>query len=167
MVDKITPISSRERIDYLDVVRGIAIFGILIANIEWFSLYATGLSGRFHFKEVDSLVGFLQYMFIEGKFYSIFSLLFGWGLAIQINKFKNNDRNAAKFLRRRLYFMLLLGGIHMLFLWEGDIVFFYALVGFVIVALRRFSNKTLFITGRTFIVVANSFLLFKNGNSST
>lgn len=147
MAEKITPISNRERIDYLDVVRGIAILGILIANIEWFSLYAKGLQGRFHFQMLDPVVTFLQYMFIEGKFYSIFSLLFGWGIAIQLSKFANDDKNAARFIRRRLFFMLLLGGIHMLFIWEGDIVFFYALVGFVLIMLRRFSNKTLLITG--------------------
>ena len=147
MADKIAPVGNRQRIEYLDVVRGIAILGILIANIAWFSLYAIGLKGRFHFDAIDRIVVFLQYMFIEGKFYSIFSLLFGWGIAIQINKFGGNNAAASGFLLRRLFVLLVLGAIHMLFIWEGDIVFFYALVGFALVFLRRLSNKILVITG--------------------
>lgn len=82
------PISKQSRIEYLDMVRGIAIFGILIANLRWFSLYTPGVQGRFIFPEIDHTVRLLQYIFIEGKFYSIFSLLFGWGMAIQIRRSK-------------------------------------------------------------------------------
>jgi len=142
-----TPVSGRERIDYLDVVRGLAIFGILITNIAWFSFYSPDHQGRFLFGSADKIVRFLQYMFVEGKFYSIFSVLFGWGIAIQIKRFNKDDKGAAAFIRRRLYFMMLLGGIHLALIWEGDIVFFYALVGFVLLALRKLSNRTLLVTG--------------------
>jgi len=141
------PVSGRQRIDYLDVLRGIAIFGILITNIEWFSFYNPDHQGPFLFGSADRIVRVLQFMFVEGKFYSIFSMLFGWGIAIQIKRFKNDDKGAAAFIRRRLYFMMLLGGIHLTIVWEGDIVFFYALVGFVLLALRNLSNRTLLLTG--------------------
>jgi uncharacterized protein len=85
-------------------------------------------------------------MFIEGKFYSIFSLLFGWGIALQIKRGMAKGINAVPTIRRRLFFMLLLGAVHLL-IWPGDIVFFYALLGFLIIPLRKFSNKTLLITG--------------------
>jgi uncharacterized protein len=55
-------------------------------------------------------------MFIEGKFYSIFSLLFGWGIALQMSRYKVDDTATVKFIRRRLWFMLLLGGIHLIFI---------------------------------------------------
>lgn len=142
-----TPITGRERIDYLDVVRGVAIFGILITNIEWFSFYSPDNQGSFLFGSADRITRFLQYMFIEGKFYTIFSMLFGWGIAIQIKRFGHNDKAAANFIRRRLYFMMLLGGIHLLFIWEGDIVFFYGLVGLVLLTLRNLPNRTLLISG--------------------
>ncbi|WP_346858370.1 DUF418 domain-containing protein [uncultured Draconibacterium sp.] len=142
-----TPLSSRERIDYMDLLRGIAIFGILIANLRWFSLYSPQVSGRFTLGEIDGIVHLLQGVFIESKFYTIFSILFGWGIALQINRSKKDDASTARFLRRRLWFMMLLGGVHMFFIWEGDIVFLYGLVGFVLVAFRKYSNSTLLITG--------------------
>ncbi|WP_321373580.1 DUF418 domain-containing protein [uncultured Draconibacterium sp.] len=141
------PINKQNRIEYLDMVRGIAIFGILIANLRWFSLYTPGVPARFIFPEIDHTVRLLQYIFIEGKFYSIFSLLFGWGMAIQIERSRRDDASTAAFLKRRMWFMLLLGGIHMFVIWEGDIVFLYGLMGFILVSLRKYSNRTLLITG--------------------
>lgn len=146
------PVTGSQRIEYLDVVRGIAIFGILITNIAWFSFYSPGHQGPFHSGSIDGIVRILQYMFVEGKFYTIFSMLFGWGIALQIRRFADDDKGAAKFIRRRLYFMMLLGGIHLLFIWEGDIVFFYALVGFVLLAMRNISNRVLIITGTLLLI---------------
>ncbi|WP_297093757.1 DUF418 domain-containing protein [uncultured Draconibacterium sp.] len=141
------PISKQNRIEYLDLIRGISIFGILIVNLRWFSLYTPGFNGIFTFPEIDHVVRTLQYIFIEGKFYSMFSLLFGWGIAIQIERSRKDDASTAAFIRRRLWFMLLLGGIHLFFIWEGDIVFMYGLAGFILVALRNYSNRTLLTTG--------------------
>ena len=141
------PISKQNRIEYLDLIRGISIFGILIVNLRWFSLYTPGYNGVFTFPEIDHVVRTLQYIFIEGKFYSMFSLLFGWGVALQIERSRKDDASTAAFIRRRLWFMLLLGGIHLFFIWEGDIVFLYGLVGFILVALRNYSNRTLLVSG--------------------
>lgn len=145
--NEFAPVSKSNRIEYLDLIRGISIFGILIANLRWLSLYTPGGRGVFIFPEIDHIVRLLQYIFIEGKFYSIFSLLFGWGMAIQIQRSKKDDAPTAAFIRRRMWFMLLLGGIHMFIIWEGDIVFLYGLMGFILVSLRKYSNRTLLITG--------------------
>jgi len=153
MDNKLTPLSSRERIDYMDLLRGIAIFGILIANLRWFSLYSPQVSGMFTFEKIDRVVYLLQGVFIESKFYSIFSILFGWGIAIQIKRSKKDDASTASFLRRRMWFMMLLGGIHLFFIWEGDIVFLYGLVGFILIALRKYSNKTILITGISLLLL--------------
>lgn len=147
MEKRLTPVTSQERIEYMDLLRGIAIFGILVANLRWFSLYSPDVKGLFSFPETDPYIYLLQHVFIESKFYSIFSLLFGWGIAIQISRSKKDDASTAAFIRRRLWFMMLLGGIHLFFIWEGDIVFLYGLVGFILVALRKYSNRTVFITG--------------------
>lgn len=141
------PVKKSDRIEYMDMLRGIAVLGILIANLRWFSLYEPGEAGRFVFPEIDRWIWMLQKVFIEGKFYSIFSFLFGWGIALQLERSQRSERDTARFIRRRLSFMLLLGGIHLFLIWEGDIVFLYGIVGFVLVALRRFSNRTLAITG--------------------
>ncbi len=149
---EILPVYGANRIDYMDLLRGIAIFFILIANLRWFTLYTPGYDGYFVFPVLDHWVHQLQNIFIEGKFYSIFSILFGWGIALQIKKSKKDDESITRFLRRRLGVMLLLGGIHLFLIWEGDIVFLYGLVGFALVALRKYSNKTLLITGITLVL---------------
>ena len=83
---------------------------------------------------------FLHHMFIEGKFYSIFSLLFGWGIALQFKRAEANGINALPTIKRRLVFMLLLGAVHLL-IWPGDIVFFYALLGFILLPCENFPIK--------------------------
>lgn len=158
-----TPVSESNRIDYMDLIRGLAIFGILIVNLRWFSLYSPDVIGRFHFPVADGIVRMLQNVLIEGKFYSIFSLLFGWGIALQISRSTKDDKSTAHFIRRRLFFMLLLGGIHLFLIWEGDIVFLYGLVGFVLLSLRHFSNRTLFISG-AFLLLSPALLYFLKMN---
>ncbi len=94
---------------------------------------------------------FLHHWLIEGKFYSIFSLLFGWGIALQIKRATDNNNTAIPTIRRRLLFMLLLGFCHLL-IWSGDIVFFYGMLGFLLLPMRKFSNKTLLITSLMLIL---------------
>jgi len=82
---EIGPISLKERIDLVDVLRGLAVCGILIGNMQWFSGYGMvppALAGQVPL--VDQITHFLVHFFVEGKFYSIFSFLFGFGFALQI-----------------------------------------------------------------------------------
>src|SRR5262245_38614337 len=127
----LSPVQAREREIFMDVLRGFAILGIFIANLASFSFYEPGLpDGPYLLGKADHTMSFLHHMFIEGKFYSIFSLLFGWGIALQFKRAAVNDINALPTVKRRLFFMLLLGAMHLL-IWTGDIVFFYALLGFI------------------------------------
>ncbi len=149
----LTPVQNQEREIFMDVLRGFAILGIFIANLgTGFSWYnpAENRTGPFLLPEWDHKMSFLHHMLIEGKFYSIFSLLFGWGIALQVKKGMGSSNTIAT-IKRRLLFMLLLGFIHLL-IWPGDIVFFYALLGFLLLPLRKFSNKTLLITGGLLIL---------------
>ncbi len=145
----LAPVQTSEREKFMDVLRGFAILGIFIANLgsgfSWYSENAHA-TGPMLLPALDHKMSFLHHMFIEGKFYSIFSLLFGWGIALQIKRGMTNGINAVPTIRRRLLFMLLLGFIHLM-VWPGDIVFFYALLGFLLIPLRKFSNRTLLITG--------------------
>ena len=150
----LAPVRSNEREIFMDILRGIAILGIFIANLgtgfSWYNEQAHA-TGAYLLPELDHKMGFLHHMFIEGKFYSIFSLLFGWGIALQFKRAEQKGINAAPTVRRRLFFMLLLGAFHLL-IWPGDIVFFYALLGFILLPLRKFSNKVLLITGGLLIL---------------
>ena len=145
---KLAPVQTTQREVFMDVLRGFAILGIFIANLNGFSWYngSAKATGPYLLPGADNTMSFLHQMFIEGKFYSIFSLLFGWGIALQFKRAEERGINALPTVRRRLFFMLLLGAVHLL-LWPGDIVFFYAILAFVLLPLRKLSNKTLLITG--------------------
>src|SRR6478609_8252020 len=149
----LTPVQTNEREIFMDVLRGFAILGIFIANLDSFAEFNEGahLTGPFILEGWDHKMSFLHHIFIEGKFYSIFSLLFGWGIALQIKRGIARGSDALPTIKRRLMFMLLLGFVHLL-IWTGDIVFFYALLGFLLLLFRKFSNKVLLVTGGLLIL---------------
>ena len=154
-MQSLSPVKAAEREIFMDVLRGFAILGIFIANLgSGFSWYreSAHLTGPMLLPELDHKMSFLHHMFIEGKFYSIFSLLFGWGIALQVKRGLAKGADAIPTIKRRLVFMLLLGAIHLM-IWPGDIVFFYALLGFLLLPFRKFSNKTLLITGASLILL--------------
>lgn len=153
------PVSSHERETFMDVLRGFAILGIFIANLASFTWYdaRNGLSGPLLVPGWDEKMQFLHHLLIEGKFYSIFSLLFGWGIALQFGRAEAKGVNALPLVRRRLLIMMGLGAVHLL-LWPGDIVFFYALLGFLLLPLRKLSDKALLVTGG--ILVLSPILLY-------
>ena len=129
----------------MDSLRGFAILGIFIANLASFSFYEPGPhTGRF-FTRFDDQMFFLHTMFIEGKFYSIFSFLFGWGIALQLARSKSTSISSVPFVKRRLLIMALLGLAHLILLWIGDIVLFYALLGFVLLMVRNWKDRPLLI----------------------
>lgn len=96
------PVQNRDREVFMDVLRGFAILGIFIANLgTGFSWYREDLrlTGPFLLPGLDHKMSFLHHMFIEGKFYSIFSLLFGWGIALQFKRAELKGINAAPTVR--------------------------------------------------------------------
>ncbi len=149
----LNPLRANEREIFMDVLRGFAILGIFIANLYSFSWYDASLpdNSPYLLPGPDHTMSFLHHMLIEGKFYSIFSLLFGWGIALQVKRGMAAGIDTLPTIRRRLLFMLLLGAVHLM-IWTGDIVFFYALLAFILLPLRKFSNKTLLITGAVLIL---------------
>ena len=159
-MQNLSPVQLNEREIFMDVLRGFAILGIFIANLgsgfSWYS-ESSHLTGPWLVPVLDHKVSFLHQMFIEGKFYSIFSSLFGWGIALQVKRGVAKGIDATPTIKRRLAFMLLLGAFHLL-IWPGDIVFFYALLGFLLLPFRKFSNKTLLIIG--VILILSPILLY-------
>mgnify|MGYP001009382156 CR=1 FL=1 len=145
----LAPVSSRDREVFMDVLRGFSILGIFIANLHslsWYNFTDPAATGSMLLPGTDRKVLFLHHMFIEGKFYSIFSFLFGWGMIMQLKGADAKGVHGKPIIRRRLFFMLLLGAMHLMF-WPGDIVFFYALLGFILLPLTRLHEKKMLITG--------------------
>ncbi len=138
----LAPVS--QRIELLDVIRGFALVGILFANIlSWSGLKFLPIDviesfGNF---EVDVKIYRLLKFFVDTKFYTIFSLLFGIGFALQISKNRDNP-DFPPLYARRLALLLLIGICHAL-IWSGDILMLYALMGFIMLGIRKVSQKAI------------------------
>ena len=138
------PIPLAERVEVIDVLRGLAIGGILIGNMQWFSGYGMAPTSIAAVSpEFDRVVSFVVHWLIEGKFYSIFSFLFGFGFALQIARAEERGDTRASLFKRRLFWLLVIGILHAYLLWAGDILTIYALVGFVLLLFRKKSDRSL------------------------
>lgn len=143
-----TPIRPNERADILDILRGFAVFGIFLSNSISFSRIAF-LSFETLEKMptfvIDIPLMFLDIVLVDGKFYSLFSLLFGIGFAIILVRNEQRGTNPLKVFYRRLMILMGMGLAHLLLLWEGDILFLYALVGLLLPLFRKCQDRTLLI----------------------
>jgi uncharacterized protein len=138
----IEPIAESERIDAMDILRGLAIVGILLMNIEWFSRSMVTLSTfDASLTGLDHATGWLIRCFVEGKFYKLFALLFGMGFAVMLIRAREAGRPFGAWFSRRMAVLFVIGVLHMVFLWGGDILHDYAFAGFLllgwIVLLKR------------------------------
>lgn len=142
--NQLNPISSLERIEILDVLRGLAVCGILIGNMQWFSGY--GMVPHTLAEQnplIDRITNFLVHFLVEGKFYSIFSFLFGFGFALQIARAEERGDTTASLFKRRLFWLLIIGLLHAYLLWAGDILSIYALMGFLLILFRKKTTESL------------------------
>jgi uncharacterized protein len=152
------PVSQSERIQILDILRGFAVFGILAVNIGGFASPAF-FPGYLppEMPWYDELAEKLMLFFAEGKFYTIFSFLFGLGFSVQLARAEAKGKDVRSFYPRRLWVLFGLGLLHTLLFWIGDILRLYALLGFALLAFRKRSNRTLFIWAGIFFAL--SFLM--------
>lgn len=151
----LSPLPQHKRAQILDVLRGMALLGILINNIYGLSGYGfltTEMRQQLSSFSIDQSLNFLQILFVEGKFYSLFSLLFGIGFSIILISIEKKGLNPFKIFYRRLAILFLIGAAHIYFLWEGDILLLYALIGFMLPLFRNCSNKALLIWSAVFIL---------------
>lgn len=149
------PVSSRERFIILDALRGLALFGICLANYPEFSLYtfqSTETIGSMPTAGIDKIVRYLQYFFIDGKFYTIFSLLFGIGFSIILSNAQRKNANGFRVFYRRMFVLALIGFLHLMFIWSGDILLLYALLGMLLPLFLKLSDKKLLWLSAGFIV---------------
>ena len=130
----------------LDALRGFALLGIILANFPEFSLWT--FAGPATHTPLDGVVRGLQFFFIDGKFYTLFSLLFGIGFGIQL---ENSGHSTTTFYRR-MATLFVIGFLHLMLLWSGDILMLYAAMGMLLPLFRRLPTRRL-------LAVAGSFLL--------
>jgi uncharacterized protein len=142
---RVGPVSLSERIVFIDVLRGVALFGILAANMRAFfaPLDAYEHIGALYHSRADVLAQVFVDAFIQGKFISIFSFLFGMGFAIQMSRAEARGARFMGFYPRRLLALALFGLIHGLLIWAGDVLLTYALSGAILLLFRKRQQKTL------------------------
>jgi uncharacterized protein len=134
-----------DRFTLLDALRGFAIFGIFGVNMIAASLnWGDGSTIRYYdLGKADEIFELLINAFVEGKFYSIFSLLFGIGFGLQLARHTSKGFDGLPIFKRRLWSMLFIGFMHMMVLWVGDILFLYAWLGFILIVFRHKSDRYL------------------------
>jgi uncharacterized protein len=137
------PVSGTERIELLDVLRGFALLGILLANIEVFAGLIFQIPETRTWTGADRMAAFVVDVLVHEKFYSIFSLLFGIGFSIIMRRTVERGAVFAPLLRRRLGILLAIGLAHAVLIWAGDILVLYAVLGFVLLLFRERSPRTI------------------------
>ena len=143
----LSPTLTTERISIIDIIRGFALLGILIVNMYSFSHPIEEPLFAFDPKMsvIDQTTTWCILFFAEGKFYPIFSILFGWGLTLQMQRLMTKGQSFIAFYCRRLILLLIIGLFHAYFIWVGDILSLYAVLGFVLICYRHAQPKTLLI----------------------
>lgn len=102
---------------------------------------------------VDRIVRFLQYVLVDGKFYTLFSLLFGMGFSIIISHAAQRGAGGFRLFYRRMAVLLLIGFIHLMFIWSGDILMLYALMGMALPLFRNVSDRGLLCWAAAFVLL--------------
>lgn len=146
-----TSTRSNSRLEVVDALRGFALLGILVMNIQAFSMPVQMYFNPFALGQEDAtlfdrngLAYLVAHIFADQKFMTIFALLFGVGITLMSDIQKNKSFqitgklvSTSKFFMRRHLFLLLIGMAHAYLVWEGDILFSYALCGFFVINFRH------------------------------
>ncbi|MBL8525293.1 MAG: DUF418 domain-containing protein [Betaproteobacteria bacterium] len=142
------PVAAEDRIAILDIVRGFALMGIFIMNMPGFatSFFVEADGSHRWTAQYDIAAESIRDMLFDGKFNSMFSLLFGVGFTIQLGRLMQRqvDGAAIGIYVRRLLVLFLFGLLHVMLLWPGDVLHIYAMLGFLLLFLRNVSDRAIF-----------------------
>jgi uncharacterized protein len=149
-------VGARERIAVVDVIRGVALIGILLVNMAFFSgpVFYDQAAGITRFDTPpDRAAAWLIRFLGEGKVYSLFSILFGLGLTLQMARAEARGVSFVPLYARRMLVLLGIGLLHAFLLWYGDILVAYALLGFPLLLFRKRAPRTLLIWAGALLTV--------------
>jgi uncharacterized protein len=145
--NKFGPTDPQLRLQAVDALRGFALFGVLLVNMYNFGAYAPEWTGL-----VDYIFSTLMHTVFETKSWRLFSLLFGFGFALQLAKAMSQGDGSLWFYFRRLLILFVFGMVHALF-YDGDILMEYAILGLVLVPFRNVQPRILLILALLLIAV--------------
>ena len=151
---------SQNRIEMLDALRGFALLGILLAHINhWYAagplppepIHPSTTVMAVPAMQSFTISEFINAAFINGKFYPLFTFIFGISFFLQTASFKKHTSQVDAILLRRAFFLFLIGLLHQMF-WTGDILMVYACMMLPLMLLRRLNNTVLLVVGIIFII---------------
>jgi len=157
------PTVTPDRILALDALRGFAVLGILIMNVQSFAMPMSAYLNPTAFGSLDGAdwwVWVASNVFADRKFISIFSMLFGAGLLLFAEHASARGGAPVRLHYRRMAWLFVFGMVHSYLLWYGDILVSYAVCGMLVFLFRRRSPRTLLITGLLVMSVGSGLYLF-------
>lgn len=158
----LTPVGGAERISSLDVLRGFALLGILVMNVQSFSMPAAAYMNPTAYGDLSGAnlgVWMLSHLFTDQKFMTIFSALFGAGIVLMWQRAEARGRAATGLHYRRAFWLMLFGGVHAYLVWTGDILFLYGVCSLWVFWLKRLRPRTLIIVGLIVLAVSPALYL--------
>lgn len=143
------PVDASERVTLLDVLRGFALCGVFVSNsFSWFSgrvLMPREQVLALAAPPLETVVTSLYNFFVNQKFVTLFSFLFGLGFSIQLARAEARGASIVPVYSRRLLVLLGIGVTHIFALWVGDVLSTYAVVGFALLLFRQRSDRTVLV----------------------
>lgn len=136
----------KKRIRVLDALRGFALLGVCLANYKELTLYAfydVEHTTNVEVSMADKIANFLMYLLVDGKFYTIFSVLFGIGFSIIISNAAKRGASGMHIFYRRMVLLLCFGLAHLMLLWSGDILMLYAAMGMLLPLFWNCKERTI------------------------
>ena len=156
-----SPTSNSERILSLDVLRGVAVLGILAMNIQLFAMIDSAYQFPTSYGDltgVNEWVWYLKHLMADMKFMTIFSILFGAGIVMMADRTAAKAGSPFSMHCRRMGWLLVFGLVHAYVFWWGDILVTYAICGMCVYPLHRWGNRWL-IPMSVFLLAVPSLLL--------
>lgn len=151
------PVSRAERLVALDVLRGVAVLGILVMNIYAFAMPFAAYANPLAWGGTEPLnvtTWIVTHVMFDQKFMSIFSILFGAGIVLMNERSLQKAAPFGRIFYRRQFWLLVIGLLHAYLVWFGDILFFYAIIGVLAYALRNMAPQTLVVVACFMLLIA-------------
>ena len=157
MTNSSGPVARADRLGSLDVLRGVAVLGILVMNIYAFAMPFAAYTNPLAMGGTEPHnIGtwFFTHIFFDQKFMSIFSMLFGAGIVLMANRAESRGTAFGRIFFSRQFWLLAIGLGHAYFIWFGDILFFYAVIGMLAYFFRHRSPRALIAVAVAILPVA-------------
>jgi len=155
------PVRETERIGSLDVLRGVAVLGILVMNIQSFAMPGAAYANPTAWGSLEGLNGWvwtLSHLFADLKFMATFSILFGAGMVLMADRQVARGGSAWGLHLKRMFWLLVFGLVHAHLIWYGDILVGYAVTGTLVFGLRNRRPRTLMVVALLLWVVGSGIL---------